>query len=476
MNTSCHATILSKKQAKKEEKMLTRELQLVTQERNLLRERLMYVTEGAMNKRPYYKPNPFYEKLKLKEKEIMAFLQNLEMENIEARQKFEEHKKEINFYRNLESCLLIQKDIMNKRLAELKQENKEVHADWTIIQQYLIDLNLNDKFEKGEGQNSPGPTTSARFRYKIIFHDDNGGPKKDKNDFHKKYRRTQRVLGMSCDVTSVVATAQALWFLSQCLEHTLIDMFARIRKLFRRTNVDVREIRERRKEAGLSSESNKGQRRRSWRMWRAGRQTSSPATLLSKKQAKEEEERLTRELQLITQERNDLRDRLIYVTEGAMNKRPYYTPNPLYEKLKLKEKEIMTFLHTLEKENIEAKQNFQDLRKEINFYRNLHSRLLMQKNLMNKRLVILKQENKEVHADWTIIQQYLVDLNLIDKGEQKPSIFQDLQHQVPEMVARAEISTDQEEGLMQNDFPPQEPPAELHPQQPQNSLDESSST
>ena len=49
--------------------------------------------------------------------------------------------------------------------------------------------------------------------------------------------------------------------------------------------------------------------------------------------------------------------------------RPYYTPNPLYEKLKLKEKEIMTFLHTLEKENIEAKQTFQDLKKEINFYR-----------------------------------------------------------------------------------------------------------
>ena len=53
----------------------------------------------------------------------------------------------------------------------------------------------------------------------------------------------------------------------------------------------------------------------------AGRQTSTPATVLSKKQAKEEEERLTRELQLVTQERNELRDRLIYVTEGAMNKR-----------------------------------------------------------------------------------------------------------------------------------------------------------
>ena len=49
--------------------------------------------------RPYYPPCPFYEKLKLKEKEIMSFLHHLEMENIEARQKFEEHKKKINFYR-----------------------------------------------------------------------------------------------------------------------------------------------------------------------------------------------------------------------------------------------------------------------------------------------------------------------------------------------------------------------------------------
>ncbi|XP_052028760.1 disks large homolog 5-like [Apodemus sylvaticus] len=277
--------------------------------------------------------------------------------------------------------------------------------------------------------------------------------------------------------TECCSNSRALRFLSQCLEDTLIDMFARLRKLFRRTNVDGRETRERRKGAGLSSESNEGQRRWSWRMWRAGRQTSSPATVLSKKQAKEEEERLTRELQLVTQERSELRDRLIYVTEGAMNKRPYYTPNPLYEKLKLKEKEIMTFLHTLEKENFEAKQTFHDLKKEINFYRNLHSRLLMQKNIMNKRLVTLKQENKEVHADWTIIQQYLIDLNLNVKDEQdKTSILQGQQHQVAETVPRAEISTAQEEALLQNDFPPQEAPDELHPQQPQNSLDESSTT
>ncbi|XP_052028757.1 disks large homolog 5-like [Apodemus sylvaticus] len=289
---------------------------------------------------------------------------------------------------------------------------------------------------------------------------------------HVQYREN-----ISREPRACCSNSRALRFLSQCLEDTLIDMFSRLRKLFRRTNVDGRETRERRKEAGLSSESNEGQRRWSWRMWRSGRQTSSPATVLSKKQAKEEEKRLTRELQLVTQERNELRDRLIYVTEGAMNKRPYYTPSPLYEKLKLKEKEIMTFLHTLEKENIEAKQNFQDLRKEINFYRNLHSRLLMQKNIMNKRLVTLKQENKEVHADWTIIQQYLIDLNLNVKDEQdKTSILQGQQHQDAESVSRAEISTAQEEGLLQNELPLQEDTANLHPQQPQNSLDESSTT
>ena len=49
--------------------------------------------------------------------------------------------------------------------------------------------------------------------------------------------------------------------------------------------------------------------------------------------------------------------------------RPYHRQNPLYEKLKLKEKEIMTFLHNLEMENMEAQENKQELKKETHFYR-----------------------------------------------------------------------------------------------------------
>ena len=44
-------------------------------------------------------------------------------------------------------------------------------------------------------------------------------------------------------------------------------MFARLCNLFGRVNVDGREARERRKEAGLPSESNEGRRRWTWRIW-----------------------------------------------------------------------------------------------------------------------------------------------------------------------------------------------------------------
>ncbi|XP_063134486.1 disks large homolog 5-like isoform X2 [Rattus norvegicus] len=71
------------------------------------------------------------------------------------------------------------------------------------------------------------------------------------------------------------------------------------------------------------------------------RQTSSPENVLNMVQANQEEERLNRELELTTKERNELTDRLLYVTGGSMSKSPYFRPNPFYENLKIKEKEVM---------------------------------------------------------------------------------------------------------------------------------------
>ena len=53
----------------------------------------------------------------------------------------------------------------------------------------------------------------------------------------------------------------------------------------------------------------------------AHRQTTSPVPVKSKKQFEKEEKELIKKIQLTTEETNELRDRLIYVTEGSMNKR-----------------------------------------------------------------------------------------------------------------------------------------------------------
>nr|AAH48648.1 LOC545732 protein [Mus musculus] len=59
---------------------------------------------------------------------------------------------------------------------------------------------------------------------------------------------------------------------------------------------------------------------------------------------------------------------------------------------------------------IEAQENIQELNKWIDYFTNLHSQLLMEKNL--KMSITQNQKNKEVEIDWALIEKYLVDLNL----------------------------------------------------------------
>ncbi|XP_021045009.1 uncharacterized protein LOC110315247 [Mus pahari] len=135
----------------------------------------------------------------------------------------------------------------------------------------------------------------------------------------------------------------------------------------------------------------------------------------------------------------------------------------------------MTFLHNLEMENIAFRENNLEFKKEINFYHNLHSWLLMEMKLI-KKLVILQKESKEVQAEWATIHQYLVDLNLSGKDEQeKTSNLLTQEHEVSETARELGLATAQEESILQNELPPQKPPAEHQPQHPQSSFDESTS-
>nr|XP_038954110.1 uncharacterized protein LOC120098582 isoform X2 [Rattus norvegicus] len=157
-------------------------------------------------------------------------------------------------------------------------------------------------------------------------------------------------------------------------------MFARLRRCFGRVDVDGEESRVKQRKP----QSNDGHRMRSWGMWKACRQTPSLESVLNKVQANKEEERLNRELELTTKEKNELTDRLLYVTGGSMNKS------------------------------------------------NLHSRLLMDQACMKKKLVTLKQESKE-------LQRYLFELNPNDEdGQEKTSNLQTQQNLVSETTGDME--------------------------------------
>eukprot|EP00073_Rattus_norvegicus_P054558 XP_017456978.1 PREDICTED: uncharacterized protein LOC108353205 isoform X3 [Rattus norvegicus] len=194
-------------------------------------------------------------------------------------------------------------------------------------------------------------------------------------------------------------------------------MFSHLHKRSGRGNIDCGETRV--KESSLSSQSNDGQRQRFWGMWNAGRESSFPGTSLSKNQAKKEKERLIKELQLITEERNDLRDRLRFLTERSTKNRPHFRPNPYYEDLERIEEEVMSILHNLEMENTEIHETNHKLKKEMTFSRNLLSQLLME-NTCRKKLVPRKQGSREGHLECALKQKYLVDFNKKDKDQQRP--------------------------------------------------------
>ena len=54
----------------------------------------------------------------------------------------------------------------------------------------------------------------------------------------------------------------------------------------------------------------------------------------------------------------------------------------------------------------------------------------MEENLIKKKSMTLQQESKEVQADWAIIHQRLVELNLSGKDEQENSNLETPEYQV----------------------------------------------
>ncbi|XP_076400731.1 disks large homolog 5-like isoform X1 [Peromyscus maniculatus bairdii] len=185
-------------------------------------------------------------------------------------------------------------------------------------------------------------------------------------------------------------------------------LLARLRGLFGRENGEHPENRERQKEAGLESQR-KTTKKGFWGRHKAAMETSSHPTLLTNKGVRKEMQRLNMELQLMTRERNELRDHLFFVRKGSMHNRP----NTWYEDLKMEHEEVMTDLQRLQNETTEASEMVDELANLTVFYRGLHSQVLMEHTQLKEQLAMLRQENNSRTEDWVLLKLHLAAFKLI---------------------------------------------------------------
>ncbi|XP_059130010.1 disks large homolog 5-like isoform X1 [Peromyscus eremicus] len=209
-----------------------------------------------------------------------------------------------------------------------------------------------------------------------------------------------------------------------------MNMLGRLRTLLGREKGEGRETRERQTQAGLQPFQCEQSRKKWSRRWyRASKEPPPTPTSLTKKQVKQKVESLTTQLREMTAQRNDLRDRLILVTEGSLDNKPYHRPNPFWEKLKMEHQQVMSHLQKFEKENLEVSQKLSELTKEKDFLCDLQSRLLMEQSQLKKKLDMLRQQKENLLEDCVVLKHHLGDLQVLSKDQEEISDLQNQQQQ-----------------------------------------------
>ncbi|XP_076400450.1 uncharacterized protein LOC102928215 [Peromyscus maniculatus bairdii] len=166
-----------------------------------------------------------------------------------------------------------------------------------------------------------------------------------------------------------------------------MNMLGRLRSLLGREKGEGKETKERQTQSGLPPPFKTTRKKWSRRWYRASKEPPLTPTRLSKRQVKHKVESLTTQLQVMTAQRNDLRDRLILVTEGSLDNS------------------------------------------------DLQSWLLMEQSQLKKKLDMLRQEKENLLEDWVLLKQHLGDLQVLSKDQEESS---DLQKQQQEEQQRME--------------------------------------
>ncbi|XP_052608929.1 disks large homolog 5-like isoform X2 [Peromyscus californicus insignis] len=145
---------------------------------------------------------------------------------------------------------------------------------------------------------------------------------------------------------------------------------------------------------------------------------STPTSLTEQEQQMNKVDKLTRQLQMMTNERNELSIILANFTNNDLNNRLNFE----LEMLNMEHKKVMVDLEKFPNEIIEALNKCKELTEETVSYSILHSQLLSEWTHLKEKVSILREENRKLRGEQISLQESCEELRRLC-GETHEKIY-----------------------------------------------------
>ncbi|XP_052608926.1 disks large homolog 5-like [Peromyscus californicus insignis] len=129
--------------------------------------------------------------------------------------------------------------------------------------------------------------------------------------------------------------------------------------------------------------------------------SSTPFFLTEQEQQLNQVDKLTLQLQMMTNERNELLEFLALYNNNELNNRLKYE----LEMLKTQHKKEMSDVKKFPKEICEVSYKCKELSEQTNSYRTLYSQLLRERTQLKEKMSMLKEDNRKLQGEQILLQE-----------------------------------------------------------------------
>ncbi|XP_076410346.1 disks large homolog 5-like [Peromyscus maniculatus bairdii] len=179
-------------------------------------------------------------------------------------------------------------------------------------------------------------------------------------------------------------------------------MLSRLNRIVGRQDGEHRETKGRQKEDGLQSPCHTSRNKWFWGKRRTTRKASStPFFLTEQEHQLNQVDKLTLQLQMMTNERNELLELLALYNNNELNNRL----KSEIDMLKTQHKKEMSDVKKFPKDVCEASYKCKKLSEQTNSYHTLYSQLLSEWTQLREKLSMLKEDNRKLHGEQISLQE-----------------------------------------------------------------------